>query len=113
MIGRERGEGNRGTQSANFFHPWVEQIGRNAEIGSKKYMDTSSTFLFEVVFKDMPVLGESQAEPGSDRSIIVEVEPDRMVQEAFPHSAEDDRQFAKDGPSIRDAGRPERSTPRL
>jgi hypothetical protein len=59
-------------------------------------MDTSSTFLFEVVFKDMPVLGESQAEPGSDRSIIVEVEPDRMVQKAFPHSVEDDRQFAKE-----------------
>ena len=59
-------------------------------------MDPSSTFLFEVVFKDMPVLGESQAEPGSDRSIIVEIEPDRMVQKAFPHSVEDDRQFAKE-----------------
>jgi hypothetical protein len=54
-------------------------------------MDTSSTFLFEVVFKDMPVLGESQARPGSDRSIIVEVEPDRIVQKVSPHPAEDDR----------------------
>ena len=59
-------------------------------------MDTSSTFLFEVVFKDMPVLGEAQAAPGSDRSIIVEVEPDSIVQKAFRHPAVDDRQCAKE-----------------
>jgi hypothetical protein len=59
-------------------------------------MDTSSSFLFEVVFKDMPVLGETQAVPGSHRSIIVEVEPDSIVQKAFPHPAEDGRQFAKE-----------------
>jgi hypothetical protein len=64
--------------------------------GAKKYMDASSTFLFEVVFKDMPVLGESQARQSSDRSIIVEVEPDRIIQRVFPHPAEDDRQFAKE-----------------
>jgi hypothetical protein len=64
--------------------------------GTKKYMDTSSTFLFEVVFKDMPLLGESQARPGSDRSIIVEVEPDGIIKQPFPHPPEDDRQCAKD-----------------
>jgi hypothetical protein len=68
-------------------------MGKMQRSGAKKYMDASSTFLFEVVFKDMPVLGESQA---SDRSIIVEVEPDRIVQRVFPHPAEDDRQFAKE-----------------
>jgi hypothetical protein len=59
-------------------------------------MDTSSTFLFEVVFKDLPVLGETQAAPVSDRSIIVEVEPDSLVQKAFAHPGEEDRQFAKE-----------------
>jgi hypothetical protein len=59
-------------------------------------MNTSSTFLFEVVFKDMPVLGETQPAPGSDRSIIVEVEPDSLVQKAFPPPGENDRQFAKE-----------------
>jgi hypothetical protein len=59
-------------------------------------MDTSSTFLFEVVFKDMPVLGETQATPGSDRSIIVEVEPESLIQKTFLHPGEDDRQFAKE-----------------
>jgi len=40
--------------------------------------------------------GESEAAPGSRRSIIVEVEPHTIVQKAFPHPAEDDRQFAKE-----------------
>ena len=42
-------------------------------------MDTSSTFLFEVVFRDIPVLGETQNYPVSDRSVIVEVEPDIIL----------------------------------
>ena len=45
-------------------------------------MDTSSTFLFEVVFRDIPVLGETQNYPVSDRSVIVEVEPDSILQTA-------------------------------
>ena len=42
-------------------------------------MDTSTTFLFEVVFRDIPVLGETQNYPVSDRSVIVEVEPDSIL----------------------------------
>ena len=42
-------------------------------------MDTSTTFLFEVVFRDIPVFGETQSYPVSDRSVIVEVEPDSIL----------------------------------
>ena len=45
-------------------------------------MDTSSTFLFEVVFRNIPVLGKTQGSPASDRSVIVEVEPDSILQTA-------------------------------
>ena len=40
-------------------------------------MDTATTFLFEVVFRDIP--GETPSSPASDRSVIVEVEPDSIV----------------------------------
>jgi hypothetical protein len=72
----------------------LDEMGRDRE--QKNMMDTSSTFLFEVVFKDMPIAGESEAAPGSRRSIIVEIETHTIVQKAFPHPAEDDRQFAKE-----------------
>jgi len=42
-------------------------------------MDPSAPFLFEVVFKDIPALGETQSSPASDRSVIVEVEPDSIL----------------------------------
>jgi hypothetical protein len=42
-------------------------------------MDTSTTFLFAVVFRDIPVLWETQNYPVSDRSVIVEVEPDSIL----------------------------------
>jgi hypothetical protein len=42
-------------------------------------MDTSTTFLFEVVFRDIPVFGETQNYPVSNRSVIVEVEPDSIL----------------------------------
>jgi hypothetical protein len=45
-------------------------------------MDTSSTFLFEVVFRDIPVHGETQGSPAGDRSVIVEVDPDSIVKPA-------------------------------
>jgi hypothetical protein len=38
-------------------------------------MDSSATFIFEVIFR-----GETQCAGGSDRSVIVEVEPDSMAQ---------------------------------
>jgi hypothetical protein len=38
-------------------------------------MDSSGTFIFEVVFR-----GETQGLSGNARSVIVEVEPDSMVQ---------------------------------
>jgi|ERR1700722_593749 len=42
-------------------------------------MDTATAFLFKVVFRDIPVLGEPQSSPASDRSVIVEVEPDSIL----------------------------------
>jgi hypothetical protein len=45
----------------------------------KNMMDTSTTFLFEVVFKDIPVLGEPQNYPVNDRSVILEVEPESIL----------------------------------
>jgi hypothetical protein len=47
----------------------------------KNIMDVSSTFLFEVVFRDIPTLGDIIGSP-SDRSIIVEVEPDNVARTA-------------------------------
>jgi hypothetical protein len=44
-------------------------------------MDASSTFLFEVVFRNIPVLGETMGS-ASDQSIIVEVEPDSIARTA-------------------------------
>jgi hypothetical protein len=40
-------------------------------------MDTATTFLFEVIFKDIP--GETQSSPPGDRSVVVEVEPDSIL----------------------------------
>ena len=42
-------------------------------------MDASTTFLFEVVFGNLPVLGETPNYSVSDRSVIVEVEPDSIL----------------------------------
>jgi hypothetical protein len=42
-------------------------------------MDASTTFLFEVVFGNFPVLGETQNGSVSDRSVIVEVEPESTL----------------------------------
>ena len=42
-------------------------------------MDTSTTFLFEVVFRHIPVLGQTQSSLASDRSVFVEVEPDSLL----------------------------------
>jgi hypothetical protein len=63
----------------------------------KNNMDTSSTLLFEVVFRDLPVLGENQGSPAGDRSIIVEVAPDGIVQAATDLPiGEAAREFAKE-----------------
>ncbi len=60
-------------------------------------MDTSRTFLFEVVFTDIPPAGETQGSQGGDRSIIVEVDPDSIVEiRTYPPSAEEARRFAKE-----------------
>ncbi len=40
------------------------------------------TFLFEVVFSDIPAPGERHGSPAGDRSIIVEVEPESIVMAA-------------------------------
>jgi hypothetical protein len=40
------------------------------------------TFLFEVVFSDIPITGERQGSSAGDRSIIVEVEPESIVMPA-------------------------------
>ena len=62
-------------------------------------MDPSSTFLFEVVFKDIPAPGETTGPQTTKRSIIVEVEPDSVAQPAsdFPlEKGEGARQYAKE-----------------
>jgi hypothetical protein len=60
-------------------------------------MDTSRTFLFEVVFTDIPPAEETQDSQGGDRSIIVKVDPDNIVEvPTGPPSAEDARRFAKE-----------------
>jgi hypothetical protein len=60
-------------------------------------MNTSSTFLFEVVFRDIPVLGETQGSPSNDRSVIVEVEPDSILKTAtYLSSGVTARQRAKE-----------------
>ena len=60
-------------------------------------MDPSSTFLFEVVFRDIPVIGETHDSPVSDRSVIVEVEPDSTVKAAtYLPSGDAAREYAKE-----------------
>jgi hypothetical protein len=60
-------------------------------------MDTSGTFLFEVVFRDIPAPGETQNSPASDRSVIVEVEPDSILTTtAYLPSGAAARECAKD-----------------
>jgi hypothetical protein len=62
----------------------------------KNAMDTSSPFLFKVVFRDIPVLGETQGSPTGDRSVIVEVEPDSIVKTATYPLGAATRQHAKE-----------------
>ena len=60
-------------------------------------MDTPRTFLFEVVFTDIPHAEETQDPLGGNRSIIVEVDPDSIVETRIgPPSVEDARRFAKE-----------------
>ena len=60
-------------------------------------MDTSRTFLFEVVFTDILPAGETEGPQGGTRSIIVEVDPDSIVEiRTGPPLAEDARRFAKE-----------------
>jgi hypothetical protein len=42
-------------------------------------MAISTTFLFEVVFRDIPALAETKSSAPGDRSVIVEVEPDSAL----------------------------------
>jgi hypothetical protein len=60
-------------------------------------MDTSSTFLFEIVFTDLPSVGEAQGSQACERSIIVEVDPDSVVETAItPPSSDGARRYAKE-----------------
>jgi hypothetical protein len=63
----------------------------------KNIMDNSSNFLFEVVFRGIPVPGQVPSTAASERSIIVEVEPENTVQTAtfFP-ADESAREWAKE-----------------
>jgi hypothetical protein len=61
----------------------------------KKNMDSLSAYLFEVVFRDIPVPGETQVPSSSDRSIFIEVEPENVVPPAVPFG-ETARQSAKE-----------------
>jgi hypothetical protein len=69
-------------------------VGRSTEL---RIMDTSITFLFEVVFKDIPVLGEPQNYLVSDRSVILEVEPESIfTPTTYLPSGEAAREWAKE-----------------
>jgi hypothetical protein len=60
-------------------------------------MDSSGTFLFEVVFRDIPVLGETLDSAAADQSVIVEVESDGILKTATDLPlGEDARQCAKE-----------------
>jgi hypothetical protein len=61
-------------------------------------MYTPSTFLFEVVFRgNSGSTGEIHGPPASDRSVIVEVEPDSMVKTAtYILSGDAAREYAKE-----------------
>jgi hypothetical protein len=60
-------------------------------------METSSTFLFEVVFTEIPPVGAPPGSQAGDRSIIVEVDPESFLKEATSlPSGEDARQYAKE-----------------
>jgi hypothetical protein len=58
----------------------------------------TSTFLFEVVFRgNSGSPGEIHGSPASDRSVIVEVEPDSMVKTAtYIFSGDAAREYAKE-----------------
>jgi hypothetical protein len=60
----------------------------------KNIMDASTTFLFEVVFRDVPVLGKATGS-ASDQSIIVEVESDSIAQRA-KHLPLEEGDFARE-----------------
>jgi hypothetical protein len=59
-------------------------------------MDSASTFLFEVVFKGIPALSETQGPHSTDRSIIVEVEPETASESSTVPLGEEAREFAKE-----------------
>jgi hypothetical protein len=63
----------------------------------KQRMDATNTFLFEVVFTDFPQVGETTGTPASERSIIVEVDPDNVVETTIsPASSDGARRYAKE-----------------
>jgi hypothetical protein len=60
-------------------------------------MNTSSTYLFEVVFTEISVAGVPASSHLGDRSIIVEVDPESIVEAmTSPPSAEAARRYAKE-----------------
>jgi hypothetical protein len=52
-------------------------------------MDATNTFLFEVVFTDIPPVGETTGTSASERSIIVEVDPDSVVERTISRPSDD------------------------
>jgi hypothetical protein len=61
-------------------------------------MDTTSTFLFEVVLKDnCRTRGETNGSPASNRSVIVEIDSDGMLKtSAYTPTAKTAREYAKE-----------------
>jgi hypothetical protein len=78
------------------FQPQIKQDGRKATL-REDTIDISGTFLFEVVFRDLPFLGETRDSPAGDQSVIVEVESDVILKTATDLPlGEDARQCAKE-----------------
>lgn len=61
-------------------------------------MDTTSTFLFEVLLKDTcRTRGANGDSPASDRSVIVEIDSDGMIRTAtYTSAAKTAREYAKE-----------------
>jgi hypothetical protein len=62
-------------------------------------MDPSSTYLYEVHFRDIPDFGEALHSPARDRAIIVQVEPESVAETKRyfpPQEGEAVRQYAKE-----------------
>jgi hypothetical protein len=79
---------------------WIRshQTPRTRKQQGENAMDTTSTFLFEVLLKDhCRTCGESNGSPTRDRSVIVAIDSDGMINTpTYAPTAKTAREFAKE-----------------